>query len=113
LAEDLRRFGANEPIAARRVGAVERAAKWAARKPALAAAYGLLLAALVLGVGGGGATWLWLDAAAARDDARRARGDVEQARDALQDALGSEQAAKEGERKAKEGEHAARRQLAL
>ena len=49
----------------------------------LAAAYGLLLAALVLGVGGGGATWLWLRAAAARDDAQRAR-------DQLLGALGRE-----------------------
>jgi tRNA A-37 threonylcarbamoyl transferase component Bud32 len=45
LAEDLRRFGAGEPIVARPVGLVERAVKWARRRPAAA---GLLLA-LVLG----------------------------------------------------------------
>jgi hypothetical protein len=106
LADDLRRFQAGEPVRARPVGALERAAKWAKRKPALAAAYGLLAAALVLGVGGGGAAWLWLRAEAARDDAQRAR-------DQLRDALGREQTAKEGERKAKEGEHEARRLLAL
>ena len=73
LAEDLRRFSAGEPIRARPVGALERAGKWARRRPALAAAYGLLLAALVLGAGGGGATWLWLraESAAARREGQR------------------------------------------
>ncbi len=45
LAEDLRRWQAGEPITARPVGRVERAAKWTRRNPALAA----LGAALLLG----------------------------------------------------------------
>ena len=53
---------------------MERALKWLRRRPALAAAYGLLLTALVLGVGGGGATWLWMKAEKARGDAETARG---------------------------------------
>jgi serine/threonine protein kinase len=57
LAADLGRFLAGEPVRARRVGLAERALKWARRRPA-AAAYGLGLLALLLGVGGGGAAWL-------------------------------------------------------
>jgi tRNA A-37 threonylcarbamoyl transferase component Bud32 len=44
LAEDLRRYRAGEPILARPVGRVERAVKWAKRRPALAAL--LLVSAL-------------------------------------------------------------------
>ncbi len=87
LAEELRRFQAGEPVRARAVGTVERAAKWARRRPAMAAAYGLLMAALVLGLGGGGATWLWLRAESARGDAERARGEAIRARDDLKGAL--------------------------
>jgi formylglycine-generating enzyme required for sulfatase activity len=47
LADDLRRFQAGEPIRARPVGAVERAGKWARRRPALAALLGVVLLALV------------------------------------------------------------------
>jgi hypothetical protein len=47
LADDLRRYQAGEPIRARPVGAVERAAKWARRRPALAALLGVVLLALV------------------------------------------------------------------
>ena len=55
LAADLRRFLAGEPIAARPVTRLERVAKWARRKPTLAAAYTLgLLAVLLGGLGGSG-----------------------------------------------------------
>src|SRR5262249_50867225 len=47
LAEDLRRFQAGEPVQARPVGRLERAAKWAKRRPALAALLGVTLLALV------------------------------------------------------------------
>jgi tetratricopeptide (TPR) repeat protein len=46
LAEDLRRFGANESIVARPAGRVELAVKWARRKPATAGLVGVSLAAI-------------------------------------------------------------------
>jgi tetratricopeptide (TPR) repeat protein len=55
LAEDLRRFLAGRPIAARPVGTLERAAKWARRRPAAA----VLLALAVLLVLGGVSGLLW------------------------------------------------------
>ena len=50
LAGDLRRFAAGEPVSVRATGLVERAAKWARRKPTLAAAYTLGLLAMLLAV---------------------------------------------------------------
>src|SRR5262249_45902205 len=47
LADDLQRFVADEPIKARRIGTLERVARWCRRNPALAAATGLAAAALV------------------------------------------------------------------
>jgi serine/threonine protein kinase len=68
MADDLRRFLGDRPIKARAVGVLERAWKWALRKPAIAA----LLAALVLALltGFAGVTWQWREAVAARDDAK-------------------------------------------
>jgi tRNA A-37 threonylcarbamoyl transferase component Bud32 len=64
LADDLRRFLQGEPVRARRVGPVGRLARWARRRPAVAA---LLLALAVLSVGGSGVLIYYrLDAAAAR-----------------------------------------------
>jgi tetratricopeptide (TPR) repeat protein len=47
LAEDLCRFQAGEPIVARPIGRLERLAKWARRRPAVAALTGGLAAALL------------------------------------------------------------------
>ncbi|MCY2963903.1 MAG: serine/threonine protein kinase [Planctomycetota bacterium] len=64
LADDLRHFTVGEPVSVRAAGVVERIAKWASRKPTLAAAYALGLLAALLGGLGGFAVYLWLDAAA-------------------------------------------------
>jgi formylglycine-generating enzyme required for sulfatase activity len=73
LADDLRRFQAGEPIRARPVGTVERAVKWARRRPALAALLGVVLLALV------GLTAL---STVALDRERKARQEADKARKA-------------------------------
>jgi WD40 repeat protein len=88
LADDLERFARGEPVAARPVGALGRAWRWARRHPAGAAAYGLLLATAVLGGLGGGATRLWWRADAALREAETA--------------LRGEQLAKQGEAEARD-----------
>jgi hypothetical protein len=88
LAADPGRFAAGEPASVRAAGVVERAAKWARRKPTLAAAYALGLMAVLLGGLGGAAVWQWRVAERARDAAESARGAAATARD--------------GERKARE-----------
>jgi eukaryotic-like serine/threonine-protein kinase len=65
LADDLDRFLAGQPIAARPVGLVERGVKWCRRRPAvagLAAALAVSMVAALVTV-----TALWRQAAAARD----------------------------------------------
>jgi serine/threonine-protein kinase len=52
LAEDLRRWQAHEPILARPVGRLERAAKWVRRHPAAAALTAALLLLVLAGLGG-------------------------------------------------------------
>jgi serine/threonine-protein kinase len=49
LAEDLRRFQANEPIVARPAGRLERGWRWCRRNPALAGSLAAIALALVLG----------------------------------------------------------------
>src|SRR5262249_35117179 len=53
LADDLRRFERGEAIAARPPGALERAAKWARRRPATAALISAVLLLLTSLLGGG------------------------------------------------------------
>ena len=72
LAVDLGRFAAGEPVSVRTTGLVERAAKWARRKPTLAAAYSLGLLAALLGGLGGAALWQWRSADRARNAAESA-----------------------------------------
>jgi WD40 repeat protein/serine/threonine protein kinase len=78
LAEDLRRFGASEPIQARPVSRWERGVKWAKRRPAVAA----LLAALVLAALGmmGGGTWFTISLQRALGVAEDERDKADQAR---------------------------------
>ncbi len=67
LAEDLRRFQADEPIVARPMGPAERTVKWVRRRPALA---GLLLAvALALTALAAGGAWFTHELDRARREA--------------------------------------------
>ena len=112
LADDLRRFLADRPIQARRVGAVERAVKWVRRNRAVAAL--LAVALLATAVGGGG--WLW----AARDRAERwtraeqtAKAAFDRADDDVKQAAAVEQAADEQGKEEPETPETAKRVLAL
>jgi serine/threonine-protein kinase len=78
LAEDLRRFQAGEPIAARPVGRLERVWKLAKRRPAVAALTGGLV--LVVLVGFGLVTWKWQEELAARAAAELKEREAEAAR---------------------------------
>src|SRR5437879_392209 len=82
LSEDLRRFTEGKPIRARPVGAVERAVKWARRRPTVV----LLLAALLVMVGAAVGTGIWLRQ---QEDERRTAKEQreEQARTAIVTAL--------------------------
>ncbi len=64
LADDLGRYLAGEPILARPVSTLGRLAKWARRRPAVAALSALVLS--VAAVGFGLVTWQWIEAEAAR-----------------------------------------------
>ena len=59
LAEDLRRFGRGEPIAARPVGRLERTVRWARRRPMAAAFSGVLALASLLALALIG-SWVWV-----------------------------------------------------
>jgi WD40 repeat protein/serine/threonine protein kinase len=67
LADDLARFRARRPVAARRVGAVTRASRWGRRNPGTAALLAALAAAVTTGFGL--VTWKWQEADRRRDEA--------------------------------------------
>ncbi|HKI38005.1 MAG TPA: bifunctional serine/threonine-protein kinase/formylglycine-generating enzyme family protein [Gemmataceae bacterium] len=81
LADDLRRWRQGEPIAARAVGSVERALKWARRRPALAA----VLLVTVLGVAG--VVWKCIDAEQQKRIALHEADKVKKSRDFLMSIL--------------------------
>jgi tRNA A-37 threonylcarbamoyl transferase component Bud32 len=85
LAEELRRYRRGETIRARPVGPVERAVKWAKRRPAVAA---LLAAVILLFLGGSGAsTYLGLMAMHRAKVAENARSKAAEALDQVEVAL--------------------------
>jgi serine/threonine-protein kinase len=78
LAEDLRRFQAGEPVAARAAGQLERMGKWVKRRPAVAALAAALFTAVVVGFGL--VTWKWQDALAAQATAEQREQEAQAAR---------------------------------
>jgi len=68
LAEDLGRFLAGEPVRARRVGPIERAARWSRRNPAVAGLMAAFMLSLMAGLAG--VSWKWREADEAGRQAR-------------------------------------------
>jgi eukaryotic-like serine/threonine-protein kinase len=104
LADDLLRFLRHEPVSVRPPGRIERAARWAKRRPAAAAVYALGTTVLALVVVGSVVTSLWWKAVESqrsteaanaairqeKENVEMARRDAEQARDQLAGALANE-----------------------
>jgi hypothetical protein len=82
LADDLHRFLAGEPVRARPASALERARKWARRRPALAAAIALSVLLTALGVAG--IAWQWRQAEEARREAAGRAEEVARANEGLE-----------------------------
>ena len=89
LAEDLRRYIADRPMRARRIGAAERAWRWARRNPMVAALAGSLAAVFVLGLPLVTALWLRSNHLYQLSEERRtdAESSLAQARGAVEDYL--------------------------
>jgi WD40 repeat protein/serine/threonine protein kinase len=101
FAADVRRYLADEPVQACPPSAGYRLRKFMRRNARAIATAVVLGAVLLLGVGGGGATWLWLAAEKARGEAMKAKGDAEEARQRAESAEGNLQAALQREQEAK------------
>jgi WD40 repeat protein/serine/threonine protein kinase len=113
LADDLTRWQRGEPVLARPVGMIERAVKWARRRPAVA---GLLAAIVVLtSLALGVTTALYRDAAAEAERAQKAELVAEEERDNAQEqtriARKAEKTAREQERIARVENQRAEQQL--
>jgi WD40 repeat protein len=76
LAEDLRRLLGGEPIAARRIGRIERAWRWCRRHPVPASLTATIV--LVAAMGLAAVLWQWGEAVTARDNEARHRLQAEQ-----------------------------------
>jgi WD40 repeat protein/tRNA A-37 threonylcarbamoyl transferase component Bud32 len=98
LADDLGRFLKGEPIAARPVGRLERARKWARRRPAAAALVAVTVTALLVVLGGLTAGTLII--ADRQQKTEEALGRERQTAEQLRGALEREQNALRGERRA-------------
>jgi hypothetical protein len=88
LAEDLRRFRQGEPIRARPVGRLERAARWARRNPVVAGS--LAAVVLVLVAGTAVSTAFGIAAVAAKANLQKANADLTAERDRTRAALKAE-----------------------
>lgn len=78
LVDELQRFLNGEPIHARPIRRLERAAKWARRHPTVTALSGAVAASILIGFLA--VTWQWRAAVAARIEADAARGMADSAR---------------------------------
>jgi tetratricopeptide (TPR) repeat protein len=105
LADDLRRWLAGEPIAARPVGGLTRALMWCRRRPTLAGTAAALVLALIGGFAG--TIWKWRDAEHQKTKLAHANLDIGQERSAAI-AAGSE-----AERRRKEAEQEAAKAKAV
>jgi WD40 repeat protein len=85
LANDLQRFRAGKPIAARPVGRMERSVKWARRNPTVAALVSLLGVVLLAGAVGGLslASWALREAATVKSEQARTQQQLQLARENL------------------------------
>jgi tetratricopeptide (TPR) repeat protein len=89
FADDLHRFLEGKPVLARPAGVLDRARKWARRRPAVAALVAVTALALLLLSAGGWWSWLQVRRAAAgeADQRRRAEQSFRQALDAVDQML--------------------------